>query len=77
MVCVMSAVPAETPRTIPDVLPMVATGVLPEDHVPPLTDPLSEIVNPMVTFVAPLMAPADGAPFTVATAVRMHPAPEV
>lgn len=77
IVCVISAVPADTPLTTAVLLPTDATAVFDDDHVPPPTEPDSEMVKPMVTAVAPDMVPADGAPLTVSTEVRRQPAAEV
>lgn len=76
-VCVISTVPADTPRTTAELLPTVATEGLDEDHVPPLIVPPRAIVCPMITVEGPPMVPAAGAPFIVAVPVRTQPATDV
>lgn len=72
----MVALPELTPDTIPVAEPTVATDVLPLLHVPPLTALPSVELPPMHTLDVPVIVPADGAPFTVTTAVAVavpHP----
>ena len=73
----MVTVPAATPCTEAVILLTVAMAVLLDDQVPPETEPVSAILEPIVTKVEPLIVPADGTPFTVAIAVRMQPAVDV
>jgi len=55
----------------PDVALMVATPVLPDDHVPPLTVELNVVVPPKQTDVVPLSVPVDGGAVTVTVLVAV------
>lgn len=63
------ALPELTPDTIPVAEPTVATDVLLLLHVPPLTALPSVELPPTHTLDVPVIVPADGALFTVTTAV--------
>ena len=67
---VIGAVPAAMPVTILDVVPTVATAVLPLCHVP-VPASLSIVVEPTQTFVLPVIGP--GKAFTVINAVALQP----
>lgn len=68
-VYVIAAVPADTPVTIPDVLPTVATPVLPLTHdTPPPVALLRAVVLPAHTTIEPVIA--DGSALTVSDFVR-------
>ena len=60
----MVAEPADTPRTLPEVL-TVATPVAEELHEPPLPDVLNVVFEPAHTDDEPLMVPALGNGLTV------------
>ena len=55
---VILAVPAETPVTMPELLPIVATEVLLLLHVPPVVALLSVMVNPKHVGTLPVMGVA-------------------
>ena len=65
----MTAVPPDTPDTIP-VEPIVAIPVDPELHTPPVVASLNAIVAPAQTEDAPLIVPADVA-VTVTTSIAL------
>lgn len=66
---VIDAVPDDTPLTTPDVLPTVATSVLPLLHAPPpLVALLNTVVEPVHTLSVPVIA--DGSAFTAMDFVR-------
>jgi hypothetical protein len=56
----MDAVPAATPRTIPDAEPTDATGVVPELHVPPGTELASVEDAPLQNDIIPVIAAGIG-----------------
>ena len=60
-------VPSETPFTVPFAEPIVATAVVDDVHVPPVTEFESVVVDP--AHVESVPAIADGAGFTVNVAV--------
>jgi len=61
---VITEVPAETPVTIPEEEPTVATEGLPLLHVPPPV-PVSIIEDPTHTLPGPVMAPGVGLTVTI------------
>jgi hypothetical protein len=74
MVYEITAVPAETPQSVP-VLPMVATDTLLLLQVPPDMASLSVVQRPAQTDGTPLMAA--GAGKTISVVVMKHPVPTV
>ena len=63
----MVAVPAETPVTVPDDVPTVATPVDPEVHVPPDVTSLSVVEAPIHTVAVPVIEAGNA--LTVTTCV--------
>ena len=66
--------PGETPVTMPDNEPMVATPVDDEVHVPPPAS-YNVVVEPIQVTATPVMGA--GIVFTVRPAVEIHPPEEV
>lgn len=58
-VYVITAVPPETPETMPLMEPTVAIPVLPLVQMPPVGDDVKAVVEPEHTLVAPVMLPGD------------------
>ncbi len=69
----MTVVPDETPVTIPELVPTVATAVLVLLHVPPVTASLSVVVDPTQMVVVPAMGPGGAVIITVTTMVFSPP----
>lgn len=67
----MVSVPATWPVTTPVAEPIVASVVLLLLHVPPVEALNRAVVNPVHTFVIPVIAAGNG--FTVSIAVAMQP----
>lgn len=67
----MTDVPAETPVAMPVLLPIVATEVVPLDHVPPGVTSASVVVSPWQTAKVPVIAAGRG--FTVTIVVAIQP----
>ena len=63
----MLTVPADTPVTMPDVMPTVATVVLELLHVPPVTESVSVIVDPAHTVPGPDIEGTDETVITLET----------
>jgi hypothetical protein len=74
-VYIMLAVPDVRPDTMPVPAPTVATAVLLLLQVPPVLVVLSVVVCPTQALVLPVITAGSG--FTVATAVRWQPVPNV
>ena len=74
-VYVRMAVPAETPETTPELLPMVATPVEEELHVPPASASLKVVVAPTHTVNVPVIAATPV--FTVTSTLAVHSVPAI
>jgi hypothetical protein len=72
VVYTIAVVPADTPDTMPDDNPTVATPGVPELHVPPVGTSLRVVVLPWHTVVFPVIA--DGSVLTVTVVEALHPA---
>lgn len=66
----MVAVPADTPVTIPELMPIVAIVVAVLVQVPPPTASVSGVVAPIHTVIIPVMAAGTGLTVTVSTAAQ-------
>ena len=71
----MVVVPASTPLTTPEPVPIVATRVLLLVQLPPVAASVKDVVKPTHTLVVPVMA--DGNGFTVTGVVIIQPVPRV
>lgn len=67
-------VPADTPVMMPEDEPMATIAVLPLAHVPPVTELLNVVVEPIQVAIVPVIAGGGG--MTVTMPVTVHPVPE-
>ena len=73
-VYVISPMPDDAPKTTPPDEPTVVTDIVPELHVPPVTESVSVVVLPMQTCLVPVIT--DGNGFTVTCTIVVSNEPE-